>query len=382
MSSVNVSFPSYGMVRDVDSGNQHKSKDLTCVVRTDSDVATQHLQDCIKNHTNLSTQRISKIINGLYKTWGENVITHINDHLDYGSYENHIQNKRVSVHFYRAAHASENVIRQAVKLLRGNSTAEQGHYLLISLDDMIEPDSANSADFAFSRKFNANGNKTLGYVGRPGHASIKEQLQSIKVRVDQMSKNSHGLKVPLVFLEDNIRHAKMINWVIDLFEKAGIFENGSLDGISTCFCSADSAEREKVIFEGKSVPIVTIADYDSRTSDVITPRDLLFDGFVVDIDGHIGRLPALFMDVSARFKIKRNSQNAFKQGVAQSNIEFCEALAQQIGVSYIPLNWFEHGETISKKIGCSIDSNFTKIMHSFLPPVRTPSKFLDLKRAS
>lgn len=380
MSVVSFVFPSYSSnyidpesihCNDPQSAQHHESHDswagLTCVIRTDADVATEVLRRNVITASGLSSDIVSKVINTNYEKWGKAVVGLIGEGLDYSIYGPDIKNNSLKVHFFRSAQSSKSVVANAMDLLRGHPNAQDGKYLMISLDDMIQDGDHNFIDFAFSRKFDVDGIEELGYIARPGAPHISEQISAIKNKVDQLFASSGGSRVPIVLLEDNIRRSKMINWVIEQFTDAGVFENGHLAGISTCFCSADIEERRKIEFEGKSIPVLTVAQYSNKNSDVITPRDLFFDGYVVEIDGHVGRLPALFMDVTSRFKIKEDQERKFKAKVAQANIDFCVSIKNELDVD-IPLSWMEHGETIAKAINVPLETKIVDVMKAFLVP--------------
>ncbi len=371
MSVVSFVFPSYASSErmTIISNSTYAPEDnhgnLKCVIRTDADVATEFLRKNIVQATGLSQEKVSSIVNQNYERWGKQVVGLIGKNLDYDAYGHHIKTRSLQVHFYRSAQSSECVVYNAMDLLKGDALAQDSKYVMVSLDDMIRPEGNNSLDLAFSRKFDRNGKIELGYVARPGFEDLSVQIERIKNKVSELSQVSSGARVPLVFLEDNIRRSKMINWVVSELESAGVFEKAYLAGISTCFCSADVNERKKIQFEGKSVPIVTVAHYNHQSSDVMTPRDLFFDGLVVDIDGHVGRLPAIFMDLVARFKIAPDYQESFRSDVALANIDFCMNIQKEVGV-HIPLSWMEHGETISRALDIDKDVLVVDVMKSFV----------------
>lgn len=365
-------FPSYAkydfrVPEQKRNGEDIAAEQLTCVIRTDAEVATEFLRKKILEQVkDKSAEYVSGVINTHYKEWGGEAIQALQDHLNYDEYRNHILKEKIQVHFFRAAEASQQVVVGAMDLIRGDPVAQQGGYILLSLDDMIRPVNDNLMELAFSRKFDPEGRTEKGYVSRPGCPPLEDQIENIRLRVNQLSHQFGEKKIPLVFLEDNIRRAKMMLFIIDKLRDAGVFDKSFLAGISTCFCSADDQERSKISVDGRQIPIVAFAKYDSKNSDVITPRDFLFDGLVVEIGDHVGRLPAVFMDLAARFKIRAECQEIFRGKIVRANVGFCEAVERDLGVK-IPLAWMEHGETIARYWQCETTKLLVDVMTELEP---------------
>ena len=167
--------------------------------------------------------------------------------------------------------------------------------------------------------------------------------------------------MPIVLLEDNVRHAKMLNWVIERMERHNIFEHGDLAGISTCFCCAANEEREAIKYRGQTVPVTAVVDFKAAKIDVATPRDLMFDGFVVETPAGVGRLPGIFMDVAKLFKIKPSRADVFEKEVRKANVAFCESMEEKFETP-IPLKWTVGAEAISHVTGYSLETSMARVM--------------------
>ena len=143
--------------------------------------------------------------------------------------------------------------------------------------------------------------------------------------------------------------------------RSGIFDYGDLAGISTCFCCADDAEKALIMCKGKEVPVVAVIDFDSMKVDVVTPRDLLFDGFVVEIGGRTTRLPGVFMETEKVFKIPASRVLRFHEEVRNINTEFCESLETELNVS-LSLSWFKVADAISFVTGQKPESAMKNVL--------------------
>jgi hypothetical protein len=167
----------------------------------------------------------------------------------------------------------------------------------------------------------------------------------------------------------------MLNWVIDLMEQKGIFEHAGLAGISTCFCCATPEERNAIRFDGKTVPLTSVVDYGGAIVDVVTPRDLLFDGRVVEYEEsgttQIGRLPGPFMDSAKLFKIKPDREADFERRVIKANILFCAKLEEKFGLE-IPVQWFGAAPVIAATTGCDQNDRMIDVLRRHGPRPRNP----------
>jgi hypothetical protein len=346
--------------------NPAPSPGLTIVIRTDARHATASLKrnivDNLMSDDEFVTHplpngtvtaldaRVEKALHMAYQEWGHNVLGALADCLDYERYGlQKPEDRMVNVHFYDAHKLSSAVYGRAADLIKKAQPNGDGAAVLVSLDDMIEQSGENFSEIAFSRLFNTNGDQQGEYMARPGSKPLDVQLEDLRKRLMDM-KYANGEKPVIVFLEDNVRHAKMLNWVIGKMEQAGIFEYGKMAGIATCFCCANAEEREKIKCQGETVPVAPVVDYGDAKVDVATPRDLLFDGFVVQLSDHTARLPAVFMDIEKLFKICPDKKDEFRAQVTEANIGFCERLEQEFGIP-IPMSWFSVADAVSKVTG-------------------------------
>lgn len=347
-----------------------EKRGLIFAIRTDARHATKELKSSLKDHlsqgktsdifqlsanqksasrTSLD-QYIEDNVHAAYQEWGRSVLTSMSECLDYEKYGlADPKDHQLHVHFYNAQDLADQAILDAYTI----SPKDRNNTILISLDDMIESDDAEISEIAFSRLFSLDGKKQFDYVARPGRKPIDVQMAAI-LKEAQSKHRWHGEKPSIILLEDNVRHAKMLNWLIEKMDDAGILEHANLDGISTCFCCASNEEKRKIQHKGKTIPVSDVVDYGETKVDVSTPRDLLFDGLVVEVDGKHGRLPGVFMDLEARFKINPNKVEQFKIEVTKANINFCKTLEKNLGVK-IPLDWF----VISKPV-----AHVTQLCHT------------------
>jgi len=325
---------------------------LTFALRTDAHHATGILTQNLLNHFNAAADpafglRLRQSVHDAYRVWGHGILKAMAANLDYDRYGLTDPRERfLNVHFYNARQLADDAVvkgEMLVRQLAGHGKPVPVFY--ISLDDMIEPQTAHHGEIAFSRLFSATGEQLPGFRARPGKKPLDQQLDDIRELLKHFH-STQGQKLQIVLLEDNVRHAKMLNWVIDLMEQHKIFDHGDLAGISTCFCCASQAERDAIRHQGKTVPLTCVVDYKGAQIDVVTPRDLLFDGFVVETDDNTGRLPGIFMDVAKLFKIRPEKTVAFEQKVHRANVKFCETLEREFGVA-LPLKWFAGAGAIS-----------------------------------
>lgn len=336
------------------------SKDLVFAIRKDAIFAANLLIDGLSG---LDTVRdgsvnVSDAVSAAYKKWGHTVLTSFSRHLDYAQYGH---TESLSVMFYDAADLADRTIGNAFELAKPHTRGKVTP-LLVSLDDMIvQSDGSKFPEIAFSRLFSLDGREELDYVARPGHKPVPEQIADIAERAKLMAQSS-GVHTPIILLEDNVRRAKMLNWVIDLMDKGGVFENAVMAGISTSFCNAVAEERSKINHNGRHVPVQAVIDCDTKTViEVATTRDLMFDGFVTQHEGMIGRLPGIFMDVEKRFKIAPGHAKDFRQEIVRANIAFCNDIETSFGVKP-PLAWFDGGPIIARIMGCSLETPMVDIM--------------------
>jgi len=356
------------------------SRGLIYAIRTDAQHATEFLQKNIFDYLrsdarNTETdaqlkKRIRGVVHGAYETWGHDIIRATSEHLDYSKYNIEKPHKQfLEVHFYRAHDLATEAVKKANTLIKENPAYDGKPVLYVSLDSMIEKHGEHEVQVAFSRLFSLNGTQQFGYVGRPGTKDLDDQIREVRDTLKKL-KEQHGEPIPFILLEDNVRYAKTLNWIIEKMEQNGVFEHGELAGISTCFCCATPDQRSLIKQGGKTVPLVMAVDYKDAKVDVTTPRDLLFDGFVVQIGEEQGqnnpitntsRLPGIFMNVAERFKIRPEKSEAFRDTVKRTNIEFCCNVQRELEIN-IPVSWFVGADAISHVSGHSADTPMAQVI--------------------
>jgi len=361
------------------SENQTEPLKLVNVVRSDASFSTRYLRDKIFEHLSLARSsspsvqfndvareslkdEIKQVVNGAYAEWGHEIlgILHITTVNETGEELPNLPT--TNFHLYDAGQLSQHVIKQANEFVTENGQKP----ILVSLDDIVSSVQPGLKEIAFSRLFSLDGRNQYNYVARPGHASIETQMAVLKYYLDRKA-IQQGCASSIVFLEDNVRHAKMLNWLNDQMEKTGVLDNATIAGISSCFCCADADERTKIQSKGRIVPVQAVVDYNGAEIDVITPRDLLFDGFVVDIKGENKRLPGIFMDVVKRFKIEPESEKQFRERVIDANIAFCTKVEQYFNMT-IPVEWFAVSDAIIYVTGKPGTTPMRQIMQSLKHP--------------
>lgn len=375
---VNVRKISIGDAEQTVNALRGRQDSLTLVVRDDTDHVTAPLKERllreityklpVKEKFNMLAAdcgdqrsidaRVDSVASDAYQAWLNQSFSALAQNLDISKYGlDETQRDNIFFHVYDAKELTQTVVEQANKMDIGNSTPPP---YLISLDDMIHVPEGFGGDISFSRLFSICGRDYFDYTARPGHPKISEQMKIIREDLKERYKAT-GEKQPIILLEDNIRHARMLNWLENQMEEAHIFDYGHLAGISTCFCSADDAELSEIKHKGKSVPVSISVNYHGVNSDVQTPRDLLFDGFVVKIDGKKGRLPGIFMDVASRFTVQRENAQDFTNTMRDVNFAFCEDIQKNLGVN-MPLSWFIGAKPVSHVTNTHTNTSMMKVM--------------------
>lgn len=298
-------------------------------------------------------------VHNAYREWGHSVLGSISRHVNYDLYN--ISNSALSVDFFDSHALAEKIAKNADEFLASTpGYDETTPTVYVSLDEMFHECRSPWAEIAFSRLFSLKGDQQFGYTARPGKKPIDEQLNDFVQQVKDL-KDMTGQDVKIVLLEDNVRHAKMLNWVIDLMDKKGVFEHASVACISTCFCSASEQERAAIVSNGKSVPLVAAAEWDSKSFEVSTPRDLFFDGYVVEVDGETTRLPGIFMDVEKLFKVCPEKVEEFTEEIRGASLRFCEQMEKEWGINP-PLAWFTGAKAIAHITGKSLETPMSEIL--------------------
>lgn len=349
------------------------------VVRSDASFSTNYLRNKILDHltsarpstpfvqfndvsSNALKDEVKQVVNGAYAEWGKEILNILHDTTVKEVEAEMHDLPTTNFHLYDAGRLSQQVIKQANEFVTENGDKP----VLVSLDDIVSSIQPGLKEIAFSRLFSLDGRNQYDYVARPGHAPIETQMAALKQYLDRKATQT-GHASSIVFLEDNVRHAKMLNWLTDQLENAGVLDNADIVGISSCFCCADADERAKIQSKGKIVPVQAVVDYRGAKIDVITPRDLLFDGFVVDINGENKRLPGIFMDVVSRFKIEPESEKKFRHSVIDANMAFCAKVEKHFGIT-LPVEWFAVSDAIKHVMNKPGSTPMREIMQSLKQP--------------
>jgi hypothetical protein len=353
---------------------------LTYAIRTDADFSTRklkkHIHDAILENPDhplydfaapeegeLSlAEYIKSIMHTAYQVWGHDILTAKARYLDYTKYDvGGPDEETLDIHFYNAHALTRKAIHAAKKQIKQDPAIDSSlPVFFISLDDMIQKQESEWADVGFSRLFDLTGRNHFGYTGRPGLKSLDEQINIAKAKIAALSEK-HGQKIPVVLLEDNVRQAKMLNWVIDKLDDKDFFEHAHLSSIATCFCCADDVERAAIQHEGRTIPLNIVIDYEQNKVDVCTPRDVMLDGFVVEVDGKKTRLPGIFMDVAARFKIRPDYVKNFRAEAMKANQEFCKVLEEEFEID-LPMSWFVGADAMAHVTGLSTDTPMRDVL--------------------
>ncbi len=366
--------PSFSFNENAQSRLVSPEQGLTFVIRTDADFTTSALRDTIKkqiesdpshplnNVTDLDNH-IRKITHNAYERWGHKVLAAKASCIDYSRYNVKKEDEELHIHFYNTQALTDQIINLALERQKETPDYDPNiPVMFISLDDMITKQCEPWADIGFSRLFDHEGKDNFGFTARPGMNRLHKQIENAKEQLKELSQE-HGQKIPVVLLEDNVRHAEMLNWIIGLMEDQDLFDHAELLTISTCFCCADDTERAAIKQGDKTVPLTIAIDYKDSLMDVHTPRDLLLDGFVIEINGKKTRLPGIFMDAVERFKIAPSKENKFKKEVIKANIKFCETLEKAFSFK-LPLSWFKGADAISHLYNYSENTPMLTIMNN------------------
>lgn len=357
-------------------GKSNPNPDYVNVIRTDARFSTKFFQKQLSQHListdntvdeNAVRQDVKETVHQAYASWGHAVVealkfgtsgteTDIDDELDHTEYHLHDAQKLASLVVDNAHEFDEVSVQDP---------------LLISLDDIISSLNPELDDIAFSRLFSMDGRTYYDYVARPGYDHLDRQFDAVRNSIEQRYEHS-GQVVPLVLLEDNVRHARMLNWLFNKMADHGLLEKASVVGISSCFCCASEAEQEKIVSKGKIIPVKSVVEYNGASIDVITPRDLMFDGFVVDIDNKNTRLPGIFMDVKSRFNVEAEYEEEFLHKIIDANIEFCRTIEKKFGVA-IPVEWFATAPAMCHVSGAEERTKMTDLMEAVRPVNRLSS---------
>lgn len=355
-----------------DDGISTQNDRLTLIIRTDAQFATRDIRTAFASNAfgisarqspNLSTECFGKILETTYAPWGTEVVNLWAATLDYERRYN-ISRSSPRVHIHSADTLASNVIKKA-RDLRHNDPKT----LYLSLDEMIRKEVFDSsgtsgafAEIGFSRLFSPDG-KQLGYTGRPGREPLDDQILSLKALLAKMRGNDKE-RISIVLLEDNVRHARQLNFIIEKMREGGVFQHGRLALLATCLCVADPDERAKIQFEGCPLPLVVGADYKGSKVDVITTRDNFFDGLVVANKGGLGRCPSFMLgqkEIADSFKIQPEAVEQFRTGVIEANLRYCDDVETLSSVT-LPVGSFTTGKTIASVLGLAPNSPMVDVL--------------------
>lgn len=340
-------------------------------IRTDARHATRELKRNLTTHLSSDsvvsanfndsalTGRIEKVLHEAYREWGHGVLEALSESVDYSKYGiTDPDAEKLQVHFFNSNDLAGRAVRRALDM--GRKASPHVEPMLISLDDLIHDNVIPIYEIAFSRLFSTDGKQQFDYVARPGYAPLEEQFQRIREEAARRHQQT-GVKAPIVFIEDNVRFAKMLNWLFSEMDRNNIFDHADIVGISTCFCCAAEEERTNIKFKDQTVPVEAIIDYGATAVEVSTPRDLMFDGFVIEMGGKTMRLPGMFMDVVSRFKIRPDAIDQFRQDISRINVNFCKRLEDAFGID-VPLSWFAVAEPVANVTASSPMTPMSSIM--------------------
>lgn len=304
---------------------------------------------------------IKQSVHEAYQEWGHTVLDSISRHVNYDIYGIDETVRRLNVDFHNAYVLAEKIADNADEFLKKQPDYNvDAPVVYVSLDEMFHQCRSSWGEIAFSRLFSLKGDQQFGYTARPGKQPIEDQVEAFAQQVKDL-RDLKGQDVKIVILEDNVRHAKMLNWVIDLMDKHHVFDHGKLACISTCFCSASPEERQAIVYQGQSIPMVAAVEYQSKSFEVSTPRDLLFDGYVVEVDGETTRLPGLFMDVEKLFKVCPEKVESFSEEIRGASLRFCERIEAEWGVK-VPLSWFTGAKAIAAVTGKQPETRMADVL--------------------
>jgi len=357
-----------GVVNKKNAGNP---EELRFAIRTDDHYATAGVTERIikqfKDNSLMKSGAIAGVVRDAYDAWMDAALKEIADCLDYSHYPHNDAAHPAQIDFYDPEDLARDAMQKGSELCQQCGAKPGVPTLYVTLDEMIDGSGGEGAEIAISREFSLDSAQQPGYQARPGKKPVVEQMKDLAQRLAQM-KAQYGENIPIVLLEDNIRHADMLNWVIDRMQENNVFDSGTLAGIATCFCVASREECEKIVHDGKIVPVAAVVDFAGSLTDVLTPRDLLFDGHVVKLGNDMCRLPSIFMDPVKLFKIAPEKADDFRAGIHNINAAFCEQLEKKLGVP-VPLSWFPAAEAISRVTGCAIDAPMTEVIckHQLTP---------------
>ena len=108
-------------------------------------------------------------------------------------------------------------------------------------------------------------------------------------------------------------------------------------------------------------------EINAKSFEVSTPRDLFFDGYVVEVNGETTRLPGLFMDVEKLFKVAPEKVDSFTAEVKQASLDFCDRIEKEWGVQ-VPLKWFTCAKAIASVTGQSLDTPMKQGLQDWKAP--------------
>lgn len=362
------------------------TKDLSYVIRTDADYATKSVKKalgdmsvksgfpamrCPKTPEKIDENDIKATVHDAYKEWVHS-ISEITIH-SFKSTSALNTSSSVEIGVFDSKELEKSITNNAKNLVTNNAGKNTSVYdtIYISLDSQIHAHNKPNAEIAFSREFEIDGVQKANYVHRPGFERIEKQILALNKKIQEMRSNAPHIN--LVLLEDNIRHARMMNWVIDRLDEQHVFDHAQLAGISTGFCSAKDDELAKIHHKGRQIPVQSVVDFHGSNADVITPRDMMFDGYVVDIGNGPVRLPGIFMNPSKKFDIEEDKIYDFQRHILYSNMRFCRRIENAFGVT-IPLSSLASGEAIAQIRNVPLETPVINVMASRLKEIQKAHK--------
>lgn len=360
---------------------------LTLIVLKDANFALKEFREAAievasKSYGPQAIAIVNNITSKAYEVWGSKILQTIGNYIDLKKYGfDEEPQDLIKIDFHSGIKLAKATIEKGHELVSDRKKGSP--VLFVSLDDMINPWAFKQyshkhkdiyfGEIGFSRLFAETGENISsrstkhGFIGRPGKKPLDEQLLLLLDQINGLYQ-SYGSKnsIPMVLLEDNVRHAKTLNWIIEKMDGAGIFKHSHLAGIATCLCSADEKERNAIKYNGNTIPVSVGMNYTGGKVDVVTPRDFLFAGGAVRIDNEeFGRLPYIFMSnpkyLADNLKIEKKQVEKLLTETSLINEEFCQTIKRELGIAP-KLSWFVGGKAIANVMGVSLETDMSELI--------------------
>jgi hypothetical protein len=342
-------------INDLDKFSNHYQCNKDLITRNDASHATRHMVPCAKDALMASKNLLEDqaeilakdILEKSYKNWHERMSS------AYAAFYRPYDNSKGSIYIYDAEVTNKHLHQLAETFCVDEYAGVKP--IIVSLDDLITgPD---MHEISFSRLFDMGGIKSQRYVARPSHPSLVEQFNNFAKAVENFDK-----KTPVILLEDNVRKTHMIEWVLDKIDFFELYNKVEVVGVASCF-SINYRLHWGVEREGHYVPIKSLIKYVEPCADVITTRDFLFDGFVVDSPEGPRRLPHVFNNMSRLFDTRENREPHIREILHEINLEFFNAVEKEIGGKILSPNGMLPKQ-VYDRVGLPQNANFTDLLEA------------------